>query len=320
MTESPDPQDPLGAQNEPFFEKIERALRDLFERAKAQNELHFACSLNPEFRGEQGPGWSTADDVHSAFDEYLAFLREGEFTSLKARVALAFYCPPAEASGYYEIPKNMLRVVGGQPYNLWPFQDLVETHRKTGAVVSPNANKVLRDLAGHAATLGLSELAEVFRDAFDPDIRNAYAHADYVIWKDGLRLRKRNGGFPRKVPWSEFQSRFDRGINLFYLAPRNSERVRHLVPPSQTISSTDGRQPTGASVDHPVRSGEEDVWDFGWARLSRLTAGWIGPARRRPLSLSVRPSSTGVERRHLVVVDEGWSRLPEHWCCAFRQA
>jgi tRNA(Arg) A34 adenosine deaminase TadA len=27
-----------------------------------------------------------------------------------------------------------------------------------------------------------------------------------------------------------------------------------------------------------------------------------------------------VERRDLVVVDEGWSRLPEHWCCAFRQA
>ena len=75
----------------------------------------------------------------------------------------------------------MLRVVGGQPYNLWPFQDLVETHRKTGAVIAPNANKVLRDPAGHAATLGLSELAEVFRDAFDPDIRNAYAHADYII-------------------------------------------------------------------------------------------------------------------------------------------
>jgi hypothetical protein len=111
----------------------------------------------------------------------------------------------------------MLRVVGGQPYNLWPFQDLVVTHRKTGAVIAPNANKVLRDLAGHAATLGLSELAEVFRDAFDPDIRNAYAHADYVIWKDGLRLRKRHGGFPRKVPWSEFQSRFDRGINVFHL-------------------------------------------------------------------------------------------------------
>jgi len=244
MTESPDPQDPLGAQNEPFFEKIERALRDLFERAKAQNELHFACSLNPEFRGEQGPGWSTADDVHSAFDEYLAFLREGEFTSLKARVALAFYCPPAEASGYYEIPKNMLRVVGGQPYNLWPFQDLVETHRKTGAVVSPNANKVLRDLAGHAATLGLSELAEVFRDAFDPDIRNAYAHADYVIWKDGLRLRKRNGGFPRKVPWSEFQSRLIAESTFFTLLREIvNEYVTSYHPAKRFRARMDDNQP-----------------------------------------------------------------------------
>lgn len=217
MTDFLGPQDPLAAENHQFFEKIERAFRDLFERAKARNELHFAFSLNPEFRGEQGPGWSTADDAHRAFDEYLAFLKEGSFTSLKARVALAFYCHLAEASGYYEIPKNMLRVVEGQPYNLWPFKDVVEIHKKTGAVIAPNANKVLRDLAGHATTLGLSEVAEVFRDAFDPDIRNAYAHADYIIWNDGLRLRKRNGGHPRKITWSEFQSRFDRGINLFYL-------------------------------------------------------------------------------------------------------
>ncbi len=217
MTESPDPQHPLVAENEALLEKTERAFRELFNCARARDELHFAFSLNPEFSGEQDGGWSTADDAHLAFDEYLAFLREGAFTSLKARVALAFYCHLAEASGYYEVPKNMLRVVGGQPYNMWPFQDLVDTHRKIWAVIAPNANKVLRDLAGHAATLGLSELAEVFRDAFDPDIRNAYAHADYVIWRDRLRLRKRNGGFPRKVPWPEFQALFDRGINVFHL-------------------------------------------------------------------------------------------------------
>src|SRR5262245_49148370 len=99
MSKSHDPQDPLPAESQPFFEKVERAFRDLFERAKARNELHFALSLNPEFRGVQGPGWSTADDVHRAFDEYLSFLKEGEFTSLKARVALAFYCHLAEASG-----------------------------------------------------------------------------------------------------------------------------------------------------------------------------------------------------------------------------
>ena len=217
MIETNNLQSALLNENNAFFEKTERAFRDLFDRARGKNELQFAFSLNPEFRGEQDAGWSTADDAHLAFDEYLAFLSQGEFTSLKARVALAFYCHLAEASGYYEIPKNMLRVVEGQSYNMWPFQKLVETHRKTGAIIAPSANKVLRDLAGHATTVGLNELAEVFRDAFDPDIRNAYAHADYIIWKDSLRLRKRNGGVPRKISWPDFQAYFDRGINVFHV-------------------------------------------------------------------------------------------------------
>jgi hypothetical protein len=229
------PQHPVVLENEAFFEKAERGVRDLFERARTKNELHFAFSLNPEFRGEQDAGWSTAADANVAFNEYLAFIEQGEPTSLKARVALAFYCHLAEASGYYEIPKNMLRVVGGESYNLWPFQNLVQKHKQTGAVIAPNANKVLQDLAGHAATLGLSELAEVFRDAFDPDIRTGYAHADYIIWKDGIRLRKRNGGFPRKVSWAEFDARFSRGINVFHLLRVMVEEYVTSYHPAKTI-------------------------------------------------------------------------------------
>jgi hypothetical protein len=41
--------------------------------------------------------------------------------------------------------------------------------------MAPNANRIMKDLIGHAADLGLAELAEVFRDAFDPDVRNAIA-------------------------------------------------------------------------------------------------------------------------------------------------
>jgi hypothetical protein len=48
------------------------------------------------------------------------------------RVALAFYCHLSEASGYYEVPKNMLRVAGGARYVMWPFNDLVREHRHTG--------------------------------------------------------------------------------------------------------------------------------------------------------------------------------------------
>jgi hypothetical protein len=65
--------------------------------------------------------------------------------------------------------------------------------------------------------MGLDDLAEVFRDAFNPDVRNAYAHADYIIWNDGLRLRKCNGGRSRRIPWSEFNEIFCRGINFFHI-------------------------------------------------------------------------------------------------------
>jgi hypothetical protein len=121
----------------------------------------------------------------------------------------------AEASGFYEVPKNMTRLLDGQAYNMVPFQHLVRTHQSTRNRIAPNANKILKNMAGHAEALGCHELSEVFRDAFDPDLRNGCAHADYVVWTDGIRLRKRNGGFPRLVSYPEFQVLFDRGINFF---------------------------------------------------------------------------------------------------------
>jgi hypothetical protein len=231
----------LKEENTAFYERWESSLRDLFDKAREAHELWFAFSLNPEFRGCQDPGWSTADDAMAAFDEYLQFINEGPITSLKARVALGFYSHLSEASGFYEIPKNMLRVAEGKPYVLWPFKDLVEKHRVTGNVIAPNANKVLKDLAGHAESLGFHPLAMCFRDAFDPDLRNGYAHADYVIWSDGIRLRKRNGGYPRKVSWEEFNYRFERGINFFHLLREIvSEYVASYREPKTIKASLDG--------------------------------------------------------------------------------
>jgi len=220
--------------NDAFYEKAERSFRELFEAARKRDELQSAFSLNPEFRGLQRPGWSTAAESSKAFDEYVEFIGEGDLTRLKARVALAFYCHLAEAAGLYEVPKNMLRVADGEPYNLWPFSHLVKQHALTGKTIAPNSNKVLRDLAGHAQTSGFVELAEVFRDAFDGDLRNGYSHADYVVWDDGIRLPMRNGGNPRIVAWSEFHELFHRGVN-FYIILRNviAEFVGSYCPEKQ---------------------------------------------------------------------------------------
>jgi len=206
----------LRAENERFYEKAGTAFRGLFHAARARNELHFALSLNPEFRGMRDPGWSSAHDAEAAYEDYEAFINEGEASRLKVRVALAFYCHLAEASGFYEIPKNMLRVAEGQLYNMQPFRDLVEVNRQTGNRIAPNANKVIRDLAGHAENLGFHQLAEVFRDAFDPEIRNGYSHADYVVWVNSLRLGLRLGPL-RELSYVEFFARFERGANFFQI-------------------------------------------------------------------------------------------------------
>src|SRR5688572_17520246 len=168
--------------NTAFFEKIDRAFRGLFDLARQRNELHFAMALMPEMRGIQNPGWNTAAEAHQAFDDFVEFLNANKGSRIRNRVALAFYCHASEESRFYEIPKNRLRIAGGESHVLWPFMHLVETHKLTGQRVAPNANKVMQDLAGHAQTLNFQELSEVFRDAFDSEIRNGYAHADYVIW------------------------------------------------------------------------------------------------------------------------------------------
>ena len=230
--------------NEEFFAKVERAFRSLFDAARQKNELHFAMALMPEMRGMQDAGWNTAQEAHRAFEEYSEFIDTAK-SPIRFRVALSFYCHVAEASGYYEIPKNMLRIAGGEGHVMWPFMHLVEAHRLTGDRIAPNANKVIKDLAGHAETLGLHELAEVFRDAFDSDVRNGYAHADYILWNDGLRLRKRNGGHPRRISWESFGAIFDRGINLFHILRQLvSEYINSYAEP-RTIRARLNDEPEG---------------------------------------------------------------------------
>ena len=242
---SSEPADPIRKANLAFYEKTKLAFSKLFDSARARNELHFAFSLAPEFRGLQDAGWNTALEAQVAFQQYLEFMQANPDDAFKARVALAFYSHLAEASGFYEVPKNMLRVVGGERHNGWPFQKLVEKHKLTGALIAPNANKVLRDLVGHAQELGFSELAEVFRDAFDGDIRNGYAHADYVIWEDGIRLPKRNGGQPRKIAWPEFSGLLERGINFFHLLNETITEYRAGYNPAKQVRGQLRDEPEG---------------------------------------------------------------------------
>jgi hypothetical protein len=224
--------------NAPFYEKMERTLKEVFEKAKANNELHFAMALMPEMRGMQDGGWNTAEEASDAYSQFCALLDKLAADDIvRVRVLLALYLHTAECSGFYEVPKKMLLTSEGKGNNYLPFQKLVKKNRKTGQAIAPNANAIMKDLMGHSWLLGFRELSEVFEEAFDADVRNAIAHADYTIAKDGFRLRRRNGGHVRVVPWEEFGPLMDKGINLFSTIRRIGAEYVHSYNPPKTIKA-----------------------------------------------------------------------------------
>lgn len=205
----------LEKQNKEFFEKAERAFKGLFNAAKAKNELDFAFALEPEERGYQDVGWSSAAETFIAFDDYLDFLNSGIDTRFKFRVALSFYCHLSEASGFYEVPKKLLLVSEGDPYFRQAFHSIVKKHRDTGKAIVPNASKVFKNLVGHAKNLGFDELAEVFQEAFDPQLRNAYAHANYILRPGEIRIKDKATNHIRIITMPEFNQVFNKGLGFF---------------------------------------------------------------------------------------------------------
>lgn len=131
-----------------------------------------------------------------AFNEGMELLSIRNPDRATLRNLLYRYLCIAEASGLYEIVANHIAIIGSDIYRLWPFQKIVVQHKPTGRVIAPNANRIFKELSGRAEQVGLIRAAKVFSEIFDDDLRNAIAHADFVMWSDGLRLRKRNGGQP----------------------------------------------------------------------------------------------------------------------------
>jgi hypothetical protein len=109
---------------------------------------------------------------------------------------------------------------------------------------------VLKSLAGHSKDIGMDKLATVFREAFDADIRNGYAHADYILWDDGIRLRKRNGGSPRVVSYEEFAAALSRATGFFELLWELVAEYLNSYNPAKTIRGRMDIEPEGSWIIH----------------------------------------------------------------------
>lgn len=177
-----------------YVRELHTQLNYLVAFARSINELDMAGALLGEMRGAQDPGWNTSITAYEVFNELKNLGNRGEPLSRpEIRHVFSLYSQLSEAGGVYEGLLSLMKVIQLRPYNMWPFQDLVRVS-KTKRIIGPNSNAMFRRLAETATAIGMKRFAELLNVTFRDDIRNGIFHADYILWQDGMRLRRRNGG------------------------------------------------------------------------------------------------------------------------------
>jgi len=219
-----------------YVRELNKQFAYLFAYASRINEIDTVAAVFGEFRGAQDAGWSTVATAHEVFDELQTLGTKGRpLTRPELRQVLCLYTQLSEAGGVYEGLLNVISVAQLKAYNLWPFSDLVRIRKSPRAVVGPNANAMFRRLAEAAQSIGMIGLARLLESTFRDDIRNAIAHADYIMMSDGLRLRRRNGGQPVTVTMAEISSALQIACYYFQLLRSYQQAAALSFRPGRTV-------------------------------------------------------------------------------------
>jgi hypothetical protein len=149
----------------------------------------------------------------------------------------------AEASGFWEVVKNLLGVAQGQKFNVMPFAQFTARYGTSEGSPIPNANRLMRSLVKSSGEAGFPDLKATFTEAFDPDLRNAYAHADYSLAKEGVIVLSRYNQ-ERVVTWRELNVLLDRAIHLYLtLNDIRVEHCRSYIEPKQVLGTLNPHDP-----------------------------------------------------------------------------
>jgi hypothetical protein len=284
----------------------------LFAYARKINEIDTAAALSGEFRGAQDAGWNTVATAYEVFHELKALGTKGApLPRAELRQVLCLYAQLAEAGGVYEGLLNTMQVAQLKAYSLWPFQDLVRVRQAPRAVIGPNANAMFRRLAEVATAIGMSGLARLLEIAFRDDIRNAMAHADYILVPDGLRLRRRNGGQPMLVSNAEVVAALQIALFFFELLQAFQQATAETFRPARTIVgrfsvnppmrwtielTDDGRFSISSNAPGPQVDATYERQKRINDRLGgRMVAAYVGPGMDAPPALLTEISAIGFE-------------------------
>lgn len=191
------------------------SIRELFVAARTRDEFEFACCLL-RVRGLEAAGWDPYTETRELIQELLALLSAPLRHKTQIRLALLLYSHLTEADAVYVMLANLLRVEQGHRYVVDPFSN--PPNDRNTQRHPPSASAVVGWLCEDLRRGDRRGIADAIESFFDKEIRNAFAHADYVIHEGYFRSPSArfevDGVITQQLPLDHFTNRLNAAFRV----------------------------------------------------------------------------------------------------------
>lgn len=190
------------------YENIYQSFKDLFDKAKAKDEFEYCCALL-RIRGSEGPGWDIVQESNTLLTQILLFVNAPINHGFQVRLLLLAYCHALEMNFTYDMVANMLQISQGERYCTNWFDAEIISAKKSAIYPIEKIEKIEQ----WAQSFNQKEIGEILREMLLKDIRNTFAHSDYILYGDELRIVQM-GELPKVHKLQELIPKLEFGINI----------------------------------------------------------------------------------------------------------
>lgn len=159
----------------------------LFNDAKSKDEFEYCCALLC-IRGMEGPGWDTLQESHTLLMQSLAFANAPIDGGFQIRLLLLAYCHAVEMDFIYNMLANMIQISLGERYCTDWFRERFDSKNKAAIYPGQKIERIQK----WVRSPDHRQAAEVLKEMHLNDVRNAFDHSDYILYKDTFRIREGN--------------------------------------------------------------------------------------------------------------------------------
>lgn len=166
-----------------FQTRVNVCFDNLFSKAKQADEFAYVFSLLDKSSGSEAAGWQPIQETLYLFHD-LRSLIDGSESYTRIRLCLMLYCHIIEANFIYHVLYNMLLSAENEGHpRVFNFLDKYRNGNP------PSAKSKVQEIRKKSKLLKIDELDKILDEVFNDDIRNAFAHSDYILWQDEFRSK-----------------------------------------------------------------------------------------------------------------------------------